>query len=74
MGLFQKNPPRACPKCGRADGWHITRSEAPTTPNDGIYHASGASLRGPFGVQPGMKAQSKKVRYQCDHCGFEKSF
>lgn len=74
MSLFQKSPPKACPKCGRADGWHITRSEAPTTPGDGIYHASGAAIRGPFGVQPGMKAPSKKVRYQCDHCGFEKSF
>ena len=74
MSLFQKTPPKACPKCGRADGWRIVPSEAPTTPTDGIYHASGAPLRGPFGVAPNMKAQTRKVRYQCANCGFEKSF
>ena len=74
MSLFKKTPPKACPKCGRADGWRIVSSEAPTTPTDGIYHASGASLRGPFGVAPNMKAQTRKVRYQCANCGFEKSF
>ena len=32
MGLFSKKPPKACPKCGRADGWRIVPSETPTTP------------------------------------------
>ena len=74
MGLFSKKPPKACPKCGRADGWRIVPSETPTTPSDGLYHASGASLRGPFGGTPNMKAQGRKVRYQCSSCGFQKSF
>ena len=74
MGLFSKKPPKACPKCGRADGWRIVPSEAPTTPGDGLYHASGASLRGPFGATPNMKAQVRKVRYSCSNCGFQKSF
>ena len=47
MSLFKKTPPKACPKCGRADGWHINRSEAPTTPSDGIYHASGHPCAAP---------------------------
>ena len=74
MGLFSKKPPKACPKCGRADGWRIVPSETPTTPSDGLYHASGASLRGPFGATPNMKAQVRKVRYSCSSCGFQKSF
>ena len=74
MGLFSKKPPKACPKCGRADGWRIVPSETPTMPSDGLYHASGASLRGPFGATPNMKAQVRKVRYQCSSCGFQKSF
>jgi predicted RNA-binding Zn-ribbon protein involved in translation (DUF1610 family) len=74
MSLFKKTPPKACPKCGRADGWHITRIEAPTTPTDGFYHASGATMRGPFGVQPGTSSKPPKNRYQCDNCGFEKSY
>lgn len=74
MGLFSKTPPKACPKCGRSDGWRIVPSETPTTPGDGLYHASGASLRGPFGATPNMKAQVRKVRYSCSNCGFQKSF
>ena len=28
MALFKKDPPRACPKCGKADGWHILDNES----------------------------------------------
>ncbi len=28
MALFKKDPPKACPKCGKADGWHITSDTA----------------------------------------------
>ena len=27
MGLFKKNPPAACPKCGKADGWRCMPSD-----------------------------------------------
>ena len=27
MSLFKKDPPQACPKCGKADGWHILDNE-----------------------------------------------
>ena len=27
MALFRKDPPKACPKCGKADGWHILNNE-----------------------------------------------
>ena len=27
MALFKKDPPKACPKCGKADGWHILGNE-----------------------------------------------
>jgi len=79
MCLFKKTPPNVCPKCGRADGWRIVPFEEPATPDDGLYHASGASVRGPFGASPHMKAQVRKaqvgkVRYQCSNCGFQKSF
>ncbi len=28
MALFKKNPPAACPKCGKADGWRVLTAEA----------------------------------------------
>ena len=28
MALFKKDPPRACPKCGKADGWHLLDTES----------------------------------------------
>ena len=27
MALFKKSPPKACPKCGKSNGWHILGNE-----------------------------------------------
>ena len=29
MALFQKEPPKACPKCGKEDGWRCVIDDTP---------------------------------------------
>ena len=78
MALFRKNPPKACPKCGRGDGWHCVLSDMPQSASANaapVNSFSSNPVRGSIGASlTGWKGQSKRLRYRCDHCGFEKSF
>ncbi len=73
MKLFgKKNPPGSCPKCGRSDGWRAEPIETPQSASLPTFNS--ASPRGPFGPMPGMRDQNKKLRYRCEHCGFQKTY
>lgn len=80
MSLFgAKNPPKACPKCGKADGWHVLPSETSQNDSnaaDAVNPFSPAPIRGTFGqsLTGTMGKKSKKIRCRCDNCGFEKSY
>ena len=78
MSLFKKDPPAACPKCGKADGWRCLMNSPPQSYVSGaaaVNPFSSAPIRNTFGQNlTGMKSRSKKLRYHCDSCGFEKSF
>ena len=80
MSLFgAKNPPKACPKCGKADGWHVLPSETPQNDSnaaEAVNPFSPAPIRGTFGqsLTGTMGKKSKKIRCRCDNCGFEKSY
>ena len=77
MGLFRKNPPSACPKCGNS-AWHCVLSDAPhsaVSSAAAVNSFSSAPIRNTFGQNlTGTKGQSKKLRYRCDSCGYEKAY
>lgn len=77
MSLFSKKIPKACPKCGKADGWRCLPTETHESYVDAsaaVNPFSPAPIRGTFGQNlTGMKNKSKKLRYHCDYCGYEKS-
>ncbi len=77
MALFKKDPPKACPKCGRSDGWRIQEDVGQSIEFGDRFSET---LR-PGGYKGNMftemRIQNRRrnvVRYHCDHCGFEKSF
>ncbi len=80
MSLFKKKIPAACPKCGKADGWHVL----PEEPTDSyvlntaaaVNSFSPAPIRGTFGqnMTAGVGKRSKKLRYQCDSCGCQRTY
>ncbi len=78
MCIFKKEAPSKCPKCGRADGWHVVREEQKynaVTSAAAVNQFSPAPIRGSFGQNlTGTKGRSKKLKYRCDNCGFEKSY
>ena len=76
--FFKKNPPKACPKCGKADGWRALPAEPQDYVNTGaaVNPFASAPIRGTFGqnVTGTVGRKSKKLRFRCDSCGFEKSY
>ncbi|MBQ1520209.1 MAG: hypothetical protein IIZ56_01905 [Clostridia bacterium] len=78
MCIFKKEAPSKCPKCGKADGWHVV-SEDPNynavTSAASVNSFSSAPIRGTFGQNvTGTKGRSKKLLYRCDNCGCEKRY
>ena len=79
MSIFKKEPPKVCPKCGKADGWHMLPIE---TSQDYVNTASAVNpfasepIRKTFGqnMTSTMGKKSKKLRYHCDNCGYEKTY
>ncbi len=74
MSIFSKKIPKACPKCGKAEGWHCEP--------DSAEHSAAAdiALREPIYLSneadhyyhdPMPKV---KYRWICDNCGFEKKY
>lgn len=78
MGLFRKNPPAACPKCGKSDGWRCVVSDAPQSAEVNaapVNSFASAPIRGTFGQNlTGMRGQSRKLRYSCSNCGYGKTY
>ena len=79
MSIFKKVPPKACPKCGNADGWHLlTIDPSPSYVNDAasVNPFSSAPIRNTFGQNLTRTAGKKgnSVRYHCDGCGYEKTY
>ena len=77
MALFKKDPPKACPKCGKADGWRFMIDDTP------LSNAANAGMGNPFYLDHqrdpfagGHYEQSKIISYHycCDHCGYEKTY
>ncbi len=77
MGLFQKEPPKACPKCGKADGWRCMPDDTPQS------NAADAGMGNPFYLDSqrdpmfnsmGGYAPKTSYRYCCDNCGYEKTY
>ena len=74
MNLFRKAPPAACPRCGKKDSWRCMP----------VNESAGAAAGNPFAPAPirntfgqnltGMKGVSKRLRYHCDSCGYEKAY
>ncbi len=79
MSLFSKKIPTACPKCGKADGW---RALPETVQQDYVNQAeavnpfSSAPIRSTFGqsMTGTVGRKGRKLRFHCDHCGFEKAY
>ena len=78
MFFFKTNPPNACPKCGKGDASRCVVSDMSQSAaaNAAPVNAMTSNpVRGSIGASvTGWKGQSKRLRYHCDHCGFEKSY
>ena len=78
MFFFKTNPPKACTKCGKGDAWRCVVSDMSQSAaaNAAPVNAMTSNpVRGSIGASvTGWKGQSKRLRYHCDHCGFEKSY
>ena len=77
--FFRKDPPAACPKCGNRNGWRVLPAEAPqdyVNPASAVNQFSAAPIRGTFSqnLTGTVGRKSRKLRYHCDHCGFEKTY
>ncbi len=79
MSLFSKRIPAACPKCGKADGWHMLQNDSAqdyTNVASAVNPFSTAPIRNTFGqnMTGTVGRKSKKLRYHCDNCGYEKAY
>ncbi len=79
MSLFRKEPPKVCPKCGKEDGWHMLPIETTqdyVNTSSAVNPFSSAPIRNTFGqnMTSTMGKKSKKLRYRCDNCGYEKEY
>ena len=79
MALFKKDPPKACPKCGKADGWHVQENESEAVEFGDRFRET---LR-PGGFSSNqftdMRIQNRRsaaaaVTYICDNCGCKKTY
>ena len=78
MRLFRKDPPAACPKCGKSDGWRCMPSDAfqsAASSAAAVNPFSSAPIRNTFGQNmTGMRGRGKKLHYQCSNCGYGKDY
>ena len=75
MGIFKKNPPKACPKCGDSTGWTLVITEEPRYESSAVNPFSSAPIRGSFGQNMTRSAgRYAKRRWRCANCGFEKIY
>ena len=78
MSLFRKQAPKACPKCGKTDGWHAVHDNSPqdaVTDSRAVNPFSSAPIRNTFGQNlTGGSGRRAGIRYRCDSCGYEKVY
>ena len=79
MALFRKRPPAACPKCGKADGWHVLMNEISKDYVDlssAVNSFSAVPIRSSYGrnLTDTLGKKSGRLRYHCDSCGYEKTY
>ncbi len=77
MALFKKDPPKACPKCGKADSWRCVIDDAPQSNalNAGMGNDFYLDVeRDPFYARNDVPGITINYRYRCDHCGYEKTY
>ncbi len=77
--FFKKDPPRACPKCGKADGWRALPEVVQqdyVSEGGAVNPFSPAPIRGTFGqnLTGTVGRKGRKTRFHCDNCGFEKAY
>ncbi len=79
MALFKKEPPKACPKCGKADSWHVQDNESQAVEFGDRFRET---LR-PGGYSSNqftdMRIQGRRnaavsLTYICDSCGYKKTY
>jgi hypothetical protein len=77
MALFKKDPPKACPKCGKADGWGIRINEGSAVEFGDRFRETlrpGGFSSNQFTDMRIQNTRDSAVTYQCSHCGYEKSY
>ena len=77
MGLFKKDPPKACPKCGKADGWHMRNNEGSAVDLGDRFREAlrpGGFSSNQFTDMRIQKRRTSVITYQCDNCGYEKAY
>ncbi len=78
MSIFKKEAPRACPKCGKADGWRALPEETYGGGNAAaaVNPFSPTPIRNTFGqnLSGAAGGRSKKIRFHCQNCGYEKTY
>ena len=77
--LFNREPPKACPKCGEAGGWRCVVDEgrpSAVIASRAVNPFSPAPARNPFGqnMTDTMGQRKSKRCYRCENCGYEKRF
>lgn len=77
--FFRKNPPKACPKCGKAEGWRVLPNDIPqdyVSSAAAVNPFASAPIRGTFGgnMTGTVGKKGQKLRYHCDSCGYEKAY
>ena len=75
MSFLKKDPPTACPKCGKADSWRCVIDDTPlnNAANAGMGNDFYLDIqRDPLYVR--QDEPGKTIRYCCDNCGYEKTY
>ena len=77
MFFSKKDPPAACPKCGKADGWHIRENEGSAVDFGDRFRETlrpGGYSSNQFSDMRIQNSRNAVNVYQCDNCGFVKSY
>ena len=74
MRLFRKDPPSACPKCGKTDGWVHLPYEGPREQNEYLSVPLSSAPVMTSRVSLGPTGKNVRLRYHCRNCGFEKAY
>ena len=74
MRLFRKDPPPACPKCGRSDGWGHMPYDGPGGQSESVSAPLSSAPIMTSRVSMGPTGKNVRLRYHCSNCGYEKAY